>query len=86
MSGNNRLDSMGNIVTAGGASLLSLVPGTDETLRVVGRASLSIDPDVLDACPIDGMRPNMAIVVDVQTAYIHCAKALRRSSLWDTER
>jgi len=86
MSGNNRLDSMGNIVMAGGASLLFLVPGTDETLRVVGRASLSINSDVLDACPIDGMRPNVAIVVDVQTAYIHCAKALRRSSLWDTER
>lgn len=86
MSGNNRLDSMSNIVTAGGASLLFLVPGTDETLRVVGDASLSVDGDVLDACPVDGMRPNVAIVLDVQTAYIHCAKALRRSGLWEPER
>lgn len=86
MSGNNRLDSMSNIVTAGGASLLFLVPGTDETLRVVGRASLSVEDAVLDACPVDGMRPNVAIVLDVQTAYIHCAKALRRSGLWEPER
>lgn len=86
MSGNNRLDSMSNIVTAGGASLLFLVPGTDETLRVVGRASLSVDGDVLDACPVDGLRPNVAIVLEVQTAYIHCAKALRRSGLWEPER
>jgi len=86
MSGNNRLDSMSNIVTAGGASLLFLVPGTDETLRVVGNASLSVEVDVLDACPVDGMRPNVAIVLEVQTAYIHCAKALRRSGLWEPER
>ncbi len=86
MSGNNRLDSMSNIVTAGGASLLFLVPGTDETLRVVGNASLSVEVDVLDACPVDGMRPNVAIVLEVQTAYIHCAKALRRSGLWEPDR
>lgn len=86
MSGNNRLDSMRNIVSAGSASLLFLVPGTDETLRVVGRATLSLDPVVLGACPIDGMRPNVAIMLDVQTAYIHCAKAFRRSGLWQPER
>lgn len=86
MAGNNRLDSMRNIVDAGGASLLFLVPGTDESLRVVGRATLSLDDAILDACPIDGMRPNVAIVLDVQTAFIHCAKALRRAGMWEPTR
>jgi PPOX class probable FMN-dependent enzyme len=86
MAGNNRLDSMGNIVSDGNASLLFMVPSVDETLRVVGRASISVDPAVLDACPIDGMRPNVAVVLEVTTAYIHCAKAFRRSGLWDPDR
>ena len=58
-----------------------MIPGVDETMRVNGRASLSVDPAVLDACPIDSMRPNLAIVVTVETAFIHCAKALRRAGL-----
>jgi hypothetical protein len=82
MSGNNRLDSMRNIVSGGAVALLFMVPGTDETMRVNGRASISVDPDVLDRCPIDGMEANVAIVVEVTTAFIHCAKALRRSGLW----
>ncbi|MBV9934742.1 MAG: pyridoxamine 5'-phosphate oxidase family protein [Actinobacteria bacterium] len=86
MAGNNRLDSLQNIVGSGHASLLFLVPGVDETLRVVGRASISVDPDVLERCPIEGMRPNVAVVLEVQTAYIHCAKAFRRSGLWHPER
>ena len=85
MAGNNRLDSMQNIVSDGHASLLFMVPGIDETLRVVGRASVSVDPGVLDQCSVDGMRANVAIVVAVDTAYIHCAKALRRGSVWHPE-
>ena len=86
MKGNNRLDSLQNIVSDGNASLLFMVPGIDETLRVVGRASVTVDPAVLDACPVDGMRPNVAVVLEVTTAYIHCAKAFRRSGLWDRDR
>jgi PPOX class probable FMN-dependent enzyme len=86
MSGNNRLDSMRNIVSGGAAALLFMVPGTDETMRVNGHATISIDPDVLDRCPVDGMQANVAIVVEVVTAFIHCAKALRRSGLWHPER
>jgi PPOX class probable FMN-dependent enzyme len=82
MAGNNRLDSMRNIVSDGAIALLFMVPGTDETMRVNGVATISVDPDVLDHCPIDGMQANVAIVVEVETAFIHCAKALRRSSLW----
>ena len=72
LSGNNRLDSMENVLTGGGGiGLLFLIPGIDETLRVNGRAHLRTD-----------LEPKMAIVVDVQEVYLHCAKALRRASLW----
>jgi len=86
MSGNNRLDSMRNIVSDGAVALLFMVPGTDETMRVNGRATISTDQAVLDRCPIDGMDPNVAIVVEVTTAFIHCAKALRRGGIWHPER
>jgi uncharacterized protein len=82
MSGNNRLDSMRNIVGGGAVALLFMVPGTDETLRVNGAASITTDPVVLEHCPVGGLRPHVAIVVEVRTAFIHCAKALRRAGLW----
>jgi PPOX class probable FMN-dependent enzyme len=83
MAGNNRLDSTRNIVADGRIALLFFVPGTDETMRVNGVASVSVDPSVLAQCEVAGMNANVAIVVSVSTAFIHCAKALRRSSLWD---
>ncbi|HEX2850794.1 MAG TPA: pyridoxamine 5'-phosphate oxidase family protein [Acidimicrobiales bacterium] len=86
MAGNNRLDSMRNIVTGGAVALLFLVPGTGETLRVNGSASVSLAADVLDRCDVDGMRPNVAVVVEVRTAFLHCAKAVRRSGLWEPPR
>ena len=86
MSGNNRLDSMQNIVSGGHVACLFMIPGVDETLRVNGTASVSTDPDVLAACPINGMPANVAIVVSVRTAFIHCAKALRRSGIWYPDR
>lgn len=82
MAGNNRLDSMRNIVRAGAVSLLFFVPGVDETMRVVGRASITTDGEVLDRCVVGDLRPRVALVVTVETAFIHCAKALRRSELW----
>jgi uncharacterized protein len=83
MAGNNRLDSMRNIVEEDGVASLFLVPGTDETLRVNGRAVITTDATVLDRCLVAGRRPNVAIVVEVRSAFIHCAKALRRAALWD---
>ncbi len=56
-----------------------------ETLRVNGRASLTTDPTVLDACAFDGTQPKVALGVDVDEVFLHCAKAFRRSGLWDTE-
>lgn len=85
LAGNNRLDSYTNIVEHGEVGLLFMVPGRGETLRVNGRASVTTDPAVLDATLIDGTRPKVAVVVDVEQCYIHCAKALRRSSLWEPD-
>ena len=85
MSGNNRLDSLRNIVEGGSVALLAMVPGVEETMRVNGTAEVSTDPAILDACPIAGKRPNVRVVVTVRTAFIHCAKALKRSGLWQPE-
>jgi PPOX class probable FMN-dependent enzyme len=86
MSGNNRLDSMRNIVSGGRVALLFLVPGVDETLRVNGAATVSVDSEVLSACLVNGMEAKVAIVVEVETAFIHCAKALKRGSIWSPEK
>lgn len=86
MRGNHRIDSLRNIVRSSGVSLLFLIPGVGETLRVVGRATVSTEPSVLEQCRIDDLEANVAIVVQVTTAYIHCAKALRRSGLWEPSR
>jgi uncharacterized protein len=83
LSGNNRLDSYSNVVENPEVGLLFLVPGVDETLRVNGRAALTTDPAVLDATTIDGRRPKVALGVEVDACYIHCAKAFRRARLWD---
>jgi PPOX class probable FMN-dependent enzyme len=85
LSGNNRLDSLQNLVRSDGIGLLFLVPGMGETLRVNGRATVTTDTAVLDACALDDLRPRVAVGVTVEEAYIHCAKALRRSGLWDPD-
>jgi PPOX class probable FMN-dependent enzyme len=82
LAGNNLLDSLTNLLHADGVGLLFVIPGQEETLRVNGRASLTRDPDVLDACAVKDRRPTVAIGVDVSEAFIHCAKAFRRGALW----
>lgn len=82
LSGNNLLDSITNIVYGSGVGLLFMVPGVDETLRVNGRACLTTDAAVLDACAVKDRRPKVAIGVTVTQQYMHCAKAFRRSELW----
>lgn len=80
--GNNRLDSLENIVRTGRAGLLFLIPGVDETLRVNGAACLTTDPAELAACASERRTPKVAIRLTVQAAYLHCAKAFMRSKLW----
>ncbi len=85
VSGNNLLDSITNIVTGSGIGLIFLVPGVDETLRVNGHACLTTDPAVLDLCGVRDRRPKAAIGVTVTQQYMHCAKAFRRSEIWDPQ-
>ena len=81
--GNNRLDTLENIVLTGRIGLLFLLPGVDESLRVNGRAVLSTGGADIDLCAEPKRRPKLVIRVTVEAAYLHCAKALMRSSLWD---
>ncbi|MEO1065482.1 MAG: MSMEG_1061 family FMN-dependent PPOX-type flavoprotein [Actinomycetota bacterium] len=82
LSGNNRLDSFENIVTNPSVALLCFVPGLDETLRINGRATISVADDLRDRFAVDGTPAKVVVVVEVAEAYIHCAKAFRRSELW----
>lgn len=84
-SGNNRLDSFENIVDNAGVALLFLIPGLSETLRINGHAELSTDQALCDRFAVDGRAAKVVVVVNVTEAYVHCAKALRRSELWNAE-
>ncbi len=80
--GNNRLDSLENLVAHPRVGLLFLVPGVDETLRVNGSAALSAAPADIAQCTDERRAPKLVIRVDVEDVYLHCAKALMRSQLW----
>jgi PPOX class probable FMN-dependent enzyme len=81
--GNNRLDTLQNIIHTPQVGLLFLVPGVDETLRVNGAAVLSVDDAERELCKDERRVPKLVIRVTVQASYLHCAKALMRSELWD---
>ncbi|WP_181705916.1 pyridoxamine 5'-phosphate oxidase family protein [Chthonobacter rhizosphaerae] len=81
--GNNRLDSLMNIVDRPGVGLLFVIPGVDETLRVNGTAEIRTDADLLARFEVDGRAPRTVLRVQVLEAYLHCAKAFMRSRLWD---
>jgi uncharacterized protein len=83
--GNRRLDGMRNILVNPRVGLLFLVPGRGETLRVNGRASIVRDADVLARLAVEGKTPRLAIGVEVEEVFLHCAKAFKRSNLWRPE-
>lgn len=85
LSGNNRLDSFQNLVDNPGVAMLCMIPGRDDTLRVNGTAQLRTDPELRQAVAVDGRTPEIVVVVTVEEAYIHCAKALRRAGLWSPD-
>jgi PPOX class probable FMN-dependent enzyme len=84
--GNNRIDSISNLLQHPRIGLLFLVPGIRETLRVNGRAQITVDPDLLEACTAQGKLPRSAILVTAEEVYFHCGKALIRSDLWNPEK
>ena len=81
--GNNRVDSFANILDAPGIGLIFFVPGIDETLRVNGTGQVVTDADALEASAVTGKVPRTGLLITVQEVFFHCAKALRRSRLWD---
>ncbi|MEZ5775016.1 MAG: pyridoxamine 5'-phosphate oxidase family protein [Hyphomicrobiaceae bacterium] len=81
--GNNRIDSLRNIVRDPRVALLFLVPGIGETMRVNGRAHISTDPTLIASFAMDGKLPRSVVVVAVEQVYPQCQKALVRSRLWD---
>jgi PPOX class probable FMN-dependent enzyme len=83
--GNKRFDSLRNIIEHGAVGLLFMIPQIGETLRVNGRAQIVRDADLLARLEAQGKIPALAIAVDVEEAFIQCAKALKRSHLWEPE-
>lgn len=84
--GNNRIDSLRNIVRDPRVALLFLIPGCGNTLRVNGRAHLSVDPELLASFKMEGKAPRTVIVMTVGEIYFQCARAIVRSDLWNPAR
>ncbi len=82
--GNRRADTLCNIIDNANVGLLFFVPGLEETLRINGRAEVMRDSEILETMMVNGKIPKLAIIVKVDQAFLHCAKALRRSKLWDS--
>ena len=83
--GNNRVDSLRNIVRDPRVGLLFLIPGSGNTLRLNGRAHLSTDPALLDSFVMEGKPPRSVIVIAVERVYFQCARAILRAELWNPE-
>ncbi len=81
--GNQRLDTLTNILANPNVGLIFLIPGFEDTLRINGKASLSRDPALLARMAVNNRPPKVAIVVKVEEQFLHCAKAFKRSRLWD---
>lgn len=83
--GNNRIDTLKNIVRDGRIALLFLVPGIGETMRINGRAKISADPELCASFEVNGKAPASVIVATVESVYVQCSKALIRSKLWSPD-
>jgi uncharacterized protein len=84
--GNNRIDTLGNLIACPGIGLIFFVPGVNETLRVNGRAQVTTDPALLEPLAVNGKVPRSGILVSADEIYFHCGKALIRSDLWNPQK
>lgn len=80
--GNNRLDTMANIVANPNVGCLFFIPGFEDTLRLNGKARITDDAELLKHCTVSGKQPKVGILIAVEEVFMHCAKALKRSKLW----
>jgi PPOX class probable FMN-dependent enzyme len=83
--GNNRIDSLRNIIADARVGLLFLIPGVNETLRVSGTATVSTDPDLIARCVVQGKAPTTVLVIRIRSVFFQCARALLRSHLWSPD-
>lgn len=83
--GNNRIDTMRNVVLDGRVALIFVVPGSASTLRVNGRAEISVEPGLLESFEMQGKLPRTVLIVRIETVYFHCVKAFHRAALWAPE-
>jgi uncharacterized protein len=84
--GNNRVDTLGNLVERPGIGVIFFVPGINETLRVNGRAQITADPELLEPLAVNGKVPRSGILISAEEVYFHCGKALIRSDLWNPDK
>jgi len=84
--GNNRVDTIGNLLERPGVGLIFFIPGINETLRVNGGARVTTDPALLEPLAVNGKVPRSGILVTAEEIYFHCGKALIRSDLWNPEK
>ena len=84
--GNNRVDTIGNLLARPGVGLIFFVPGINETLRVNGRARAATDPGLLEPLAVNGKMPRSGILIEAEEIYFHCGKALIRADLWNPEK
>jgi uncharacterized protein len=83
--GNNRVDTMANIAANPNVGCLFFIPGFDDTLRLNGKATITDDASLLRHCVVEGKQPKIGILIKVEEVFMHCAKALRRSKLWQKD-
>jgi PPOX class probable FMN-dependent enzyme len=84
--GNNRVDSLANIVRDPRVALMFLIPGSDSVMRINGRAVVSVEPELLKSFEMDGRHPRSVVVVTIAEAYFQCARAVMRAELWNAEK
>lgn len=84
--GNNRIDSLRNIIHDPRVGLLFLIPGSGTTLRVNGQAEISVNPELLASFAVDGHLPRSVVIIRVEAVYFQCARAIVRSCLWKPEK
>lgn len=83
--GNNRLDTMTNLMANPNVGCLFFIPGFEDTLRLNGKARITDDAALLKHCVVNGKQPKVGILIDVEEVFMHCAKALKRSKLWEND-
>tara|TARA_B100000686_G_C16583279_1_gene859312 strand:- start:332 stop:934 length:603 start_codon:yes stop_codon:yes gene_type:complete len=83
-AGNNKLDTLRNIIDHPAIGMIFFIPGFNETLRVNGTAEITMDLKILERLAVNGKVPKSGVLVDIEEVYLHCGKALIRSKLWDS--